>query len=116
MDEPDEEMVVALPESVIREIASWAPTSPEARVLVAGCLLALTGHQGTLASLSTLPDDWDGYGAATISDAALAVVRALHVVPTVNGGVQIEWHANGWDVEVEVSKDGIPTGVLMEAT
>lgn len=66
------------------------------------------------AELASLSEGWDGYDAYPISDAALAVVRALHVVPTCNGGIQIEWHANGWDVEVEVSKDGIPTGVLME--
>ena len=27
------------------------------------------------------------------------------VVPTVKGGVQLEWHANGLDLEIEISPD-----------
>ena len=64
--------------------------------------------------LASLSENWDGYGAVPISEAALRVAEAIYVVPTCNGGIQVEWHANGWDFEVEVSKAGIPVGVVME--
>jgi len=28
------------------------------------------------------------------------------IVPTVEGNVQVEWHRNGLDVEIEVRRDG----------
>ena len=67
-----------------------------------------------LTVLASLADGWDGYGGAPITEAAMRVARAIHVVPTCNGGIQVEWHVNGWDLEVEVSKDGIPVSVVME--
>lgn len=71
--------------------------------------------EDVVSALGALGEDWDGYGAAPVSEEALAVVRAMLVVPTCNGGVQVEWRANGWDFEVEISKDGIATSFVMEA-
>ncbi len=64
--------------------------------------------------LLRLPRDWDSYGAEPVrSEAALtgALIanacitrgaRIPHIVPTVEGGVQLEWSAHGRDLEVEV--------------
>lgn len=68
--------------------------------------------------LTRLPEDWDSYGARRIE--ASAVKAALDVlgctmlgsspaptvVPTVTGGIQLEWHMGGIDLEVEATPDG----------
>lgn len=68
----------------------------------------------TLSSFFFLPTDWDSYGARTPDPACvLAAWRLLSavlrddspppaVVPTGRGGVQLEWHRNGVDLEIEV--------------
>ena len=65
--------------------------------------------------LFTLPTDWDSYGARAPDPACVlaawqmltAVMRddtpPPAVVPTARGGVQLEWHRNGVDLEVEVA-------------
>jgi hypothetical protein len=71
-----------------------------------------------LEGLLRLPAGWNSYRARPI--AAQAVWGALQllrytmpldapkpaVVPTVRGGVQLEWHARGVDLEVEALPDG----------
>ena len=66
-------------------------------------------------ALVSLPADWDSYGARPpdprlMLSAMLILSRAMgddtpapSVVPTSRGGVQLEWHQRGWDIEVEVS-------------
>lgn len=68
--------------------------------------------------LFRLPRGWNSHGAEPVSDAAF--VRTVDflttylvdgvagpiLVPTVRGGVQLEWHRQGVDIEVEVSPDG----------
>jgi len=57
---------------------------------------------------------WDSYGAAPVSDAALAAVpRILEVigqtpwiVPCNDGGVQFEWHSGDIDIEIAFGPDG----------
>jgi hypothetical protein len=63
--------------------------------------------------LSLLRDNWDTYGAPRIDPAmingALTLLQqvmrsdtpAPSVVPTSRGGVQLEWHTNGIDMELE---------------
>lgn len=67
-----------------------------------------------VADLLTLADDWDSYGAPPVkSEYAAATVTLLHtimdertptpaIVPTTFGGVQVEWHRNGIDLEIEI--------------
>jgi hypothetical protein len=69
-----------------------------------------------LDSLLTLPPNWDSYGARPVDHGcaayALEVLRSImgdntpppQVVPTSVGGVQLEWHERGIDVEIEVRK------------
>jgi hypothetical protein len=68
--------------------------------------------------LQRLPRGWNSHGAEPVSDTAFRhaiefltayVVRGVAgpaLVPTVRGGVQLEWHRRGVDIEVEVGPDG----------
>jgi hypothetical protein len=72
----------------------------------------------SLAKLLSLPDGWDSYGARTIERTAINwAVHVLEasaandtpaptVVPTSSGGVQLEWHDHGVDIELELLPSG----------
>ncbi len=67
---------------------------------------------GELFGLRELPTNWDGHGGVPLVDAAYERAAAFvstvsdpetlrpSVVPTAEGGVQIEWHAGRFDIEV----------------
>jgi hypothetical protein len=67
-----------------------------------------------IGELLNLPENWDSYGARPINPTATAFALQLlsetmrtdtpvpAVVPTSSGGVQLEWHARGIDLEVEI--------------
>lgn len=68
--------------------------------------------------LAELPKDWDSYGARTVDEEAIKlgaeIALALSprfgspwLVPTADGGVQVEWHERGWDIEVCISKSEV---------
>lgn len=76
--------------------------------------------------LAALVEDWDGYNAHPPSKAAVRVARSLthmlsalfvvkpetqtgiapQFVPTTEGGIDICWRENGYDLDVEISFDG----------
>lgn len=64
--------------------------------------------------LLTLRENWDSYGAPKISHEAVEGAKLLwsllatepSFVPMSDGGVQMEWHNRGFDVELEISPDG----------
>jgi hypothetical protein len=70
------------------------------------------------ANLATLTDGWDGAGAAGIDRATInRALRAIEqllpqdapapsVVPIPDSGLQIEWHRNHRDLEIEFSPSG----------
>ena len=72
------------------------------------------------ATLVQLPNGWNSYGARPVSpktvhhatwflrEAASLIpnLATPSVVPTVGGGLQLEWHVQGVDVEIEFSADG----------
>jgi hypothetical protein len=72
-----------------------------------------------LDDLATLASDWDSYGAKPVAaDMAIAAVRFLaevavaspdvhqpSIVPLADGGIQVEWHRSGIDLEVTFSDD-----------
>ncbi|MBI3696221.1 MAG: hypothetical protein HY238_15465 [Acidobacteria bacterium] len=78
-----------------------------------------------LSSLLALPTNWDSYGARPVNPEcvsyALQLLRstmkaetpAPAVVPTCAGGVQIEWHTRGIDLEIEIRSPG-QSSVLYE--
>jgi hypothetical protein len=59
---------------------------------------------------------WDGLDGKgpDLDQPVINVARFLAVVPTSSGGLQIEWHCNGWDVEIEVDDNGEFKGVYAE--
>jgi hypothetical protein len=79
----------------------------------------------TMQQLAALPANWSSYGSRPIE--FVAMIRAANVlaevlepdglaptmVPTLQGGVQLEWHRNGDDVEVEFSPDGAVSDVYV---
>jgi len=64
--------------------------------------------------LLSLEENWDSYGAAPIRQEFLASASSLlqsimdedtplpSIVPTTPGGVQVEWHCDGIDLEIEI--------------
>ncbi len=79
-----------------------------------GCLSWRPTVVAKLAELAQLKAGWNSYRAAPISPEAIQRALALldatmsegtpapSVVPLSTGGVQIEWHVAGFDLEVEV--------------
>lgn len=78
---------------------------------------------GQLAEYLRLGDNWDGYGARPIHDSAVkravAVLDAVcpagpepWIVPTPEGGLQIEWASDGLEIEIEILASG-PAQVLI---
>jgi hypothetical protein len=67
-----------------------------------------------LDELLSLPQNWDSYGAPKIADSVVPTVIGLlqdvmlpttpipQIFPTSSGGVQLEWHQNGVDLEIEI--------------
>jgi len=72
----------------------------------------------TMNELLGLQPNWDSYGARCVEkhavETALEILGMVMkpstspptVVPTVEGGIQIEWHQNNIDLEVEVKPEG----------
>jgi hypothetical protein len=71
-----------------------------------------------LNALLALPGNWDSYGARPV-DPTVAVQAAKilqltmreetprpAIVPTTDGGLQVEWHVHGIDLEVEILASG----------
>lgn len=83
---------------------------------VIGCYLHHNKQLGALVELLALPENWNGYGAQVIERPVVPVVLNFlayvfaegtpplpDLVPTIDGGVQLEWHVGGFDLEVEFS-------------
>jgi hypothetical protein len=68
-----------------------------------------------LRGFATLSEGWDSYGAKAIElqavNSAIELLRRIvqpdtpkpAVVPTNRGGIQIEWHTRGVDLEIEIT-------------
>jgi hypothetical protein len=73
---------------------------------------------GERRALLELKDNWNSYGARSVRpEIVLSAIRLLEgivqadtpepvVVPTVRGGVQLEWHRLGADLEIEIDAPG----------
>jgi hypothetical protein len=62
--------------------------------------------QDWIGQLSALKPNWDSYGGSPITEAALATVGSISVVPCSSGGIQLETHRDGFDIEIEIGPDG----------
>jgi hypothetical protein len=56
--------------------------------------------------LLRLPDNWNGYGAKRITEAAISTLGSFAAVPTAVGGITLEVHRDGLDIEIEIGPDG----------
>ena len=63
--------------------------------------------------LRSLEKGWDREIADPISDAAIKSVESFSVVPCFGGGCQLEFHRDGFNVEIEVAADGPVESVLL---
>lgn len=66
--------------------------------------------------LNSLPENWDGYSAIPINSSvmmfAISVINNAmrlttpvpQIVPMVDGGLQLEWHERGWDLELAINQ------------
>jgi len=78
-----------------------------------GALMKITDKiRDSMAYLLNLEEGWDSYGAKKISLVAIAEAGRLleqldlpepQIVPCSDGGVQLEWHQNGLDIELCIS-------------
>ena len=63
-----------------------------------------------IAWLRTLRPGWNSHGSASISEAAIHTAEVMleppAIVPRSNGGIQLEWHTDGLDLEVAIAPDG----------
>lgn len=75
----------------------------------------MSKNQQTLQKLSELGPNWDTYGAKPITEQALKAAMEItgiiankppSIVPTVEGGIQLEWHTCGHNIEIEIGPDG----------
>ena len=64
------------------------------------------------AELFILKQNWDSYGAPEIDHRCIAKAEQIYerltgawsIVPCVDGGVQLEQHTDGFDIEITVSR------------
>jgi hypothetical protein len=64
-----------------------------------------------LESLADLKPGWDSYGGKAPTPEAIAAARVMiewepTATPLSGGGVQLEWHAGGYDIEIRIAPDG----------
>lgn len=79
---------------------------------------SLSASVEAINTLLSLPPGWDTYGALAPSveaaKKAISILRSLAraggrmpaIVPTSTGGIQLEWHNSGVDVEIEIEQNG----------
>jgi hypothetical protein len=108
---------------IASDFISTAPTRKPMRVRLPEDLphcstLSLMKAIQSLSRLRQLEPHWDGRSAETLTDDACeTAVRLLvslaipapptaQIFPLTDGGVQLEWHAGGNDVEIEVDPIG----------
>lgn len=117
---------------------AWQPIAvPVLRVQIDGTEVRISGAPDPLPAwflptlqsvvpLLLLESGWDSYGAHPVDRYAAEVGIGLllqvmptasaapNVVPGSQGELQFEWHQNGFDVEIEVSRDGTASFIVAE--
>lgn len=110
--------VRAVPQAVLGHDLYYAPVWAAASVGFSGVPDWLDGLAGQVGELSTLRPGWDGHRGLPIDHGSLrkAWELLLHLtpwvqvppslVPTSTGGVVLEWHRGGIDLEVQFPPKG----------
>jgi hypothetical protein len=123
LDHPDEMSKVIDTIPVTGMHIADTSANPTDAPTIADLTTAVTKTMNRLTECANLPHDWDSYGASTPTTVAintarqvLAAIRAtaaidpgmrhLNTTPTPPGGIQFEWHVNGWSVEIEIDPAG----------
>ncbi len=75
------------------------------------------GHGKYTDQLACMPQvaDWDTYGGEPTTWHAKATAAELWPVPMADGGIQVELHAGGADIEIEIRPDGGVRSVYFHA-
>ena len=63
--------------------------------------------------LLALKPNWDSYGAPRISREAISTIEHFATVPCPDGGIQLEIHRDGFDIEIVVGPDGTIESALV---
>ncbi len=66
--------------------------------------------------LRELDQGWDSYGGKPITAEAILTVESFAVVPSSSGGIQLEMHRDGIDIEIQIESDGKISSVLVGPT
>lgn len=83
-----------------------------------------TGLAAKLDELRTLQPGWDGHGAPPIDERAIVTAHRfgahfdrdyMGITPTSLGGIQLEWHRDGYDIELEIASSGHLITLLIES-
>ena len=107
-------------------ISALERQAPPPTLIISPRLAGLRWFDQTFSQLTgflSLGENWNGYGehpihgsavkrAVAVLDAVCPDAPAPYVVPMSDGGVQIEWAAGGFEVEVEVPPTG-PAQILI---
>ena len=92
------------------DISRGDDSTPSGREVAAGVSGAAAPRPDKFEELKALPDGWDSYGAPALDkaivDSARQFLQRVSVVPCSDGGVQLEWHTHGIDMEIEFEPDG----------
>lgn len=56
--------------------------------------------------LGQLHQGWDGHDGVPTRQEAISTALAAHAVPMSDGGLQLEWHAGGANIEIEIDPEG----------
>lgn len=65
-----------------------------------------------LKHFATMLHGWDGTGSTPPSPLAIAAARHMTPVPGGDGSIQLEMHAGGMDIEIEINSQGEVVSVL----
>ncbi len=68
----------------------------------------------TLEELKALADGWHGPKSKAITSAAIDTADNMTPVPCSDGGLHLEMHAGGVDIEITINPEGHVTSVYVE--
>ena len=65
--------------------------------------------------LALLGPGWDADGGKAITSKAIETLGRFAAVPCSDGGIQLEVHRAGYDIEIEIGPDGRIASVLVDS-
>jgi hypothetical protein len=65
----------------------------------------------SLDELASMKNNWDGRHGLAPTKQAIEVASVVCAIPLGSGGIQLELHAGGSDIEIEIGPTGVILGV-----